>query len=63
MKCNRCEQYPCRCTGGVDVVAEYHTRGTQRRRWIRNEHEGMYLGFVLGIMATILTLGLLGYLP
>lgn len=60
MKCDRCEQYPCRCTDSRDVIAEYHTR---TRRWIRNEAEGIYLGFVLGIIFTILTLGLLGLLP
>lgn len=25
MNCTRCSQYPCRCTGNVDVIAE-HTR-------------------------------------
>lgn len=24
MKCTRCEQYPCRCTGSRDVIAEYY---------------------------------------
>lgn len=26
MNCTRCNQYPCRCTGNVDVIADYHDR-------------------------------------
>lgn len=26
MNCTRCLKYPCRCTGGVDVIAEHTAR-------------------------------------